>query len=267
MPTRVYAGEVPAVSRLSVAPVKGLGLLHPEEVELTERGVPENRRFYLADPAGLLVSGIDHGPLALVRPRYDPGREWLALAFPDGTVVEGSTTAEGDEVESDFYGRLVPGRVVGGPFGPALSRYAGRPLRLVRPERPGDACDVHVVTLLSDASVEELGRQADVEEPVDERRFRMLIGLGGCRPHEEDGWQGRLLAIGEVHVRVGGPVPRCATTTRDPDTGLRDLDTLKVIKAYRGLRDGKHLDFGVYGEVERPGRVRVGDPVGLLQEE
>jgi uncharacterized protein YcbX len=267
MPMRVYAGDVPSVSRLSVAPVKGLALLHPDEVELTERGVTLNRRFYLADPAGSLVSGIDHGPLALIQPSYDPNREWLRLTFPDGTVVEGSAAGDGDEVESDFYGRGVRGRVVEGPFGSALSRYAGRPLRLVRPERPGDACDVHVVTLLSDASVEELGRQADVEEPVDERRFRMLIGLGGCQPHEEDGWQGSLFSIGEAFVRIGGPVPRCVTTTRDPETGLRDLDTLKVIKAYRGLRDGKHLDFGVYGEVERPGRVRVGDPVGLVQEE
>jgi hypothetical protein len=67
-------------------------------------------------------------------------------------------------------------------------------------------------------------------------------------------------------VRVGGPVPRCATTTRDPTTGIRDLDTLHAIKSYRGLRDGRKLDFGVYGEVERPGRVRVGDPAQLVKE-
>ena len=258
---------MPTVSRLAVTPVKGLGLLHPDELELTEQGVVENRRFYLADSVGFLVSGIDHGPLALVRPSYDPGREWLSLRFPDGTAVEGSALAGGAEVETDFYGRRVNGRVVEGPFAEALSSYAGRTLRLVRPDSPGEACDVRVVTLLSDASVEELGRQADLEEPVDERRFRMLIGLDGCRPHEEDEWQGRLIRLGESLVRVGGPVPRCATTTRDPETGLRDLDTLRVIKAYRGLRDGKNIDFGVYGDVERPGRVRVGDPVELLEED
>jgi hypothetical protein len=36
-----------------------------------------------------------------------------------------------------------------------------------------------------------------------------------------------------------------------------------VIKAYRGLREGKKIDFGVYGTVERPGTVRVGDPAVL----
>ena len=257
---------MPTVSRLSVAPVKGLGLLHPDEIKLAERGVTENRRFYLADRGGLLFSGIDHGPLVRIRPRYDPEREWLTLEFPDGSVVEGAAAADGDEVETDFYGRRVVGRVVDGPFADALSRYAGKPLRLVRPDRPGDGCDVQAVTLLSDASVEELRRHAGREGPVDERRFRMLIGLDGCRPHEKDEWEGHLLELGEAAVRVGGPVPRCATTTRDPTTGIRDLDTLHAIKSYRGLRDGRKLDFGVYGEVERPGRVRVGDPAQLVKE-
>ena len=60
---------------------------------------------------------------------------------------------------------------------------------------------------------------------------------------------------------------RCATTTRDPQTGERDFDTLRTIKNYQGLRDGKNIDFGVYGAVEQPGRVRVGDPVELIEEE
>ena len=43
-------------------------------------------------------------------------------------------------------------------------------------------------------------------------------------------------------------------TTRDPDTGERDLDTLRLLKDYRGQResDGAVL-FGVYAYVERPG--------------
>jgi uncharacterized protein len=36
--------------------------------------------------------------------------------------------------------------------------------------------------------------------------------------------------------RITGPVDRCVVTTRDPDTGERDLDTLRLIKRYRGMR-------------------------------
>jgi uncharacterized protein YcbX len=62
-------------------------------------------------------------------------------------------------------------------------------------------------------------------------------------------------------VRVGGPVDRCAMTTRDPDTGERDLDTLRLIKTYRGLSERGTIDFGVYAEIVEPGEVRVGDTV------
>lgn len=256
-----------SVSRLSVTPVKGLALQPREEVLLTERGVLENRCFYLVGRAGMLISGINHGPLCTVRPAYDPDRELLTLAFRDGRVLEGSAVASGEAVETFFYGpRRVTGHVVPGPFAAALSQFVGQDVRLVRADRPGDACDVELVTFLSDASVEELGRQAGLDVPPDGRRFRMLVGLAGCRPHEEDEWTGAAMLIGEAVVRVGGPVPRCATTTRSPDTGARDLDTLRAIKAYRGLRDGKNIDFGVYGDVERPGRVRVGDPVSVEKE-
>ena len=89
----------------------------------------------------------------------------------------------------------------------------------------------------------------------------MLFTLSGCRPHEEDEWEGRLARIGDAVIRVGGPVERCAMTTRDPDTGERDLDTLGLIKSYRGLSERRTLDFGVYAEIVQPGRVRVGDTV------
>ena len=48
--------------------------------------------------------------------------------------------------------------------------------------------------------------------------------------------------------------------TRAPAT-----DTLRTIISYRGLRDGENVDFGVYGEVERAGRIRLGDEVRVLE--
>jgi uncharacterized protein YcbX len=47
---------------------------------------------------------------------------------------------------------------------------------------------------------------------------------------------------------------------------VRDLDTLRTIISYRGLRDGENVDFGVWGEVERPGRIRLGDAVSALDD-
>jgi len=188
------------------------------------------------------------------------------LRFPDGSAVDGVPEL-GDELVTDFYGRPVRGRLVVGAWSQAISAYAGRPLRLVRSEEPGAGVDrgLGPVTMLSDASLDELARQTHADA-IDGRRFRMLIGIAGCAPHEEDDWLGGLVRVGEAVVRLHEQVARCAITTQNPETGVPDLDTLREIARYRGARDGdpKLIDFGVFGEVETPGRVRVGDPVEPL---
>jgi uncharacterized protein YcbX len=249
------------VTRISVAPVKGLALVHPDEVELTTTGVLENRRFHIIDADGRRYGLIRNGRLVRVEPEYDAGTEHLKLTFPDGTVADGHV-ALGAEVVTDFYGRPVTGRLVTGPWSEALSTAFGRPLRLVQAP-PGAAVDRgrgHV-SLISEASLRELARHAGEDDPVDGRRFRMLFQVDGPDPHGEDQWLKRRLRIGEALVRIRGTVGRCAITTQNPETGVPDFDTLRVLKDYRGLSADRELDFGVYGEVLEAGRVRIGDAV------
>jgi uncharacterized protein YcbX len=250
---------MPTLVRISTTPVKSLLLHHPDEIELEPFGVARDRRFYLIREDGRLLAGLHHGPLALVRADWDPGPDRLTLTFPEGEVVEDDVRL-GEPVLTDFWGHRVEGRLVVGPWSEALSEFAGRPVRLVKTDVRAGGVDAEPLTLVSSESVAELARRAGLDA-VDARRFRMLLEIEGCAPHEEDTWSGRHLRIGDAVVEIGGPVPRCATTTRDPDTGMRDLDTLRASAAYRGKRDGKKIDFGVYAQVVRPGRVRVGDPV------
>jgi uncharacterized protein len=250
------------VARISVTPVKGFALLHPDGVKLTVRGVVEDRRFALVDAEGKRLRSSHVSWPAVVRGEYDADSEVLRLRFPDGTVAEGSAAGAGPVREWDFHGgQLEPGRVVEGEWNDRLSALAGYDVRIVRPEQPGRVRE-DPVTLVSLASVARLEQEADGR--VDPRRFRMLFDLDGCAEHEEDTWDGRRVRVGEAVLRVGGPVPRCAVTTRDPDSGRRDLDTLRLIKGYRGVRNGEAIDFGVYAGVEESGRVRVGDPVEPL---
>jgi uncharacterized protein len=251
------------VSRLSVAPVKGLAQHHPDDITIEQTGVPGNRQFLLLDERNRLFSGIRHGRMVTVVAEYARDPDRLSLRFPDGTVVEDEVRLGAPEVV-DLWDTSRPSHVVEGPFSAALSEFVGRPLRLLRFDSEGGGFDERVVSMLSEASLEELGRQSGHGGPVDGRRFRMLVTVAGVEPHEEDGWIGRRVRLGEAVVTVVETCVRCATTTQNPESGARDFDTLRLIPAYRGFADGKHVEFGVYADVEEPGRVRVGDPVEPL---
>jgi uncharacterized protein YcbX len=250
------------VARISIAPVKAFRLQFPERVELTERGVVENRRFVLVGEDGRHLRSEPTAWPNLISGTYEPACEHLAMSFPDGTTIEGSALALGETVVTFIEPgpRRMEMRVVEGPWNELLSRSGGRPVRLARPEHPGDPL-TEPVTLMSDGSLGRLAQEAG--GPVDPRRFRMLFTLSGCSAHEEDTWEGMLVRVGGAVIHVTGPTDRCVVTMRDPDTATRDLDTLRLIKGYRGTR-GRHVDFGMFARVATPGAVTVGDGVEVL---
>ena len=249
------------LARLSVTPVKALRLSHPVEAELTAGGIPTDRRFYLIDGTDGLFDASDHAALLQIVPDYDPAAERLRLSFPDGSVVEDAADRLKKTVTTDFFGRPVQGHVLDGDFEEALSRYAGRPVRLARVTRDGDGQDVHPLTLVSSESVRDLGGRGDRTD-LDARRFRMNLEIEGFEPYQEDSWDGELVRVGEATIRVRGQIPRCVVTTLGPDTGKKDFGTLTQIARYRPRIGGRGgLPFGMYAEVVQAGRVRAGDPV------
>lgn len=254
------------VVRIAIAPVKALGLVHPETVELGRNGAAGDRRFWLVDGEGRLVNGRRHGRLMQVRPTWDEATGRLRLDFPDGKVVEGVVEL-GDAVTFELHHDAHPSRRVAGPWQDALSAHAGAPLQLLWSETgaPDRGARGGGVSLISRGSLERLGAELGAGEPVDGRRFRMLFEIDGVPAHAEDDWIGTRIGVGEAEIDVGGDVGRCMITTLEPDRGTRDLDTLGALARYR--RDGRFepLPFGVYGAVATPGRVRVGDPVVTLR--
>jgi uncharacterized protein len=249
------------VVRISIAPVKSLGLLHPEEVDLGPNGVVGNRRFWLRDDEGRLYAGKRDGALLRIRPSWDEETRRLTLTFPDGSVADGVVEL-GEELDASMYAwHTVASRAVRGPWQDAISEYVGRRLELLwadagavdRTPRGG------TVSAVSRASLARLQSEMNADGDLDGRRFRMLFEIDGVDEHEEDTWIGENVQIGDAVVVFNGDVGRCVITSRDPDTGVVDLPTLVTLAAYRreGVTEG--LPFGVYGGVVSPGRVRVGD--------
>jgi uncharacterized protein YcbX len=247
---------MPEVTRISVTPVKGFLLMHPQEVEVTHDGVLGDRLFSLVWEDGTRVRSSVNAWHNLATAAYDAGSEKLTMRLPGGQEVSEDAQAAGDELDIPHDGRTVRARVVDGPWAELLSALAGRPVRLVRTAHPNAVKDAPV-SLISDGSLARLSREAG--RTVDARRFRMLFEIAGCSEHEEDGWIGRLVRIGDAVIRVDAHNVRCAVTTRDPDTAKRDLDTLGLLAGYRDA-----ITLGVLADVVEPGRVRLLDPVEPL---
>ena len=255
------------VVRISIAPVKSLGLVHPDAVDLEPQGVTGNRRFWLVDADGRLYNNKRNGPMVRIRPEWDEETRRLALVFPNGARVEG-TVELGDEVDALMYEHPHPSRRVLGPWEQAISEFVGTRLTLLWAEghAPDRGYRGGSISLVSRGSLERLREEAGIDEPVDGRRFRMLFEIDGVPAHEEDEWLGSRVRVGDATIVLNGDVGRCVVTSHDPARGVTDLDTLGLLAQYRREGRNEPLPFGVYGAVVVPGRVRVGDAVQPLEE-
>ncbi len=253
---------MPSIAAIFIAPVKSLALVQPTSVTVGTSGIAEDRRFHLIDAEGRLLTQRQHGRLTLAHAQYSAESDELSLQFPDGQRVEGPTEL-GGAVSTVLWGRQVSGREVTGPWSEALSSYCGAPVRLVKTDNPGESFDEYPVSILSQASIDNLNGRVDGGPELDGRRFRPNFLIEGCSPHEEDTWLGGVVRIGTgLRLRMVAPDPRCAITTLDPDTGERDFDTPRLILSYR---PADRAYFGVYGAVESTGTVAVGDAVEFFQ--
>jgi len=250
------------IDAIHVAPVKSLGLVSPETVQVALTGIVEDRRFFLVSGNGRLVTQRELGKLVQLKAEYQAQPELLRLEFPDGQVLQG-TPEPGEPVATPMWGRLVRGRLLTGDWSDALSRFCGGAVGLAQADQPGQCYDEFPISLTSRGSLQHLGSQTVDAHAFDSRRFRPNFLLDGCQPHEEDTWLGRAIQVGpDLRLRLIAQDPRCAITTHDPDTGAPDIDTLRIILSYRPSPVAAY--FGVYAIVERPGSVSVGDLVEVV---
>jgi uncharacterized protein YcbX len=249
---------VARVRAIYLSPVKSLGLMQAERTPVTPDGIPGDRAFVVLDDRDEVATLRRYGALALARSHFDVERNELRLLLPDSRDVC-AAVVDGPEHEVLMFGRPLRGAIVEGPWAKELSELTGVPMRLMR-ALGGSAQDSHAVSLLSLGSVEQLSARAELPQTLDARRFRNTLLIEGTGAHEEDSWVGRQVRAGTAVLRVAERDQRCSLITKNPDTGERDLDTLRVLASYRRQEDGE-VCLGVYADVIEPGEVAVGDSV------
>lgn len=157
--------------------------------------------------------------------------------------------------------------LVGTPDGAAVSLHdpvlhghleaaAGEPVGLIQVARGVyDSMPISIVTTTSHARVEAAHGGA-----LDPRRFRSNLVIESELPVSD--WRGLRLAFGNGEegavVQMADPIPRCALITIDPDTATKEPRILRTVAQQFGN------SYGVYATPARPGLIRTGDPVRVI---
>ena len=254
---------MPKVQAIHSTPVKSFGLASVSAAQVSNRGILNDRRFLVLDSERRVVTQRQIGKLTQARAEYDDSSDRLSITLPNGIEAVGHPKP-GERTATVLWGRVINGALAEGDWNAALSEFCGADLTLMKPDDPGACFDEYPVSLISEASIANLSDHTNGAKRFEARRFRPTLLIGGCDAHEEDDWLGKGLAVGErLRLRVVARDPRCAITTLDPDTGERDFDTLRLILGFRPSRRAAYL--GVYGIVEVPGEVSVGDDIRIIR--
>lgn len=89
-------------------------------------------------------------------------------------------------------------------------------------------------------------------------RWRGNIWFESETPWEEFDWIGREVSIGDCVLRPRERTDRCLATHTNPETGVRDTNTLAALEMFG------HQDFSVRAEVIKGGQICLGDTIKVL---
>ncbi|MBB6309800.1 MOSC domain-containing protein [Xanthobacter tagetidis] len=245
-------------------PVKGLSAEPLADVALAQgQGFPRDRAYAVTD-GSLRFDPADPKPAPKIQFLMLAKYESLArlrtrlLQAPDRLEVQDGDAAETfalDAVGSAALAQHLAG-VVGVPL-------PGNPVLVHAPGHQFTDVSVHSVALMRSISLINLDTVADLSRhlsmALDPIRFRANLYFSGVAAWSELDWVERRLSVGDAVLKVVRRTRRCAATSVDPSTAVRDVNLPLAIRDYQG-----HTDLGVYAEVVKGGRIAPGDPIAFL---
>jgi uncharacterized protein YcbX len=300
---------MPTLDRITIYPVKSLdGVSVDEALVLPAGGVEHDRRWQLTDMDGRVLNAKRSPVFHAIRAEFDladpaaagdvprAAANLVTLAVDPGAIR--AAAIPGVRRLADLAAETFP--LVPGPDGPCgwLSAAFGEPVLLVERRDGGFPDDREAAgpTLVSTASLEEVGRWFGLGLDEVRRRFRANLEIGGCDAFWEDALasparpelqpslldlppdvavdpyadlpppEPREFSIGEVRFRAVNVCRRCPVPARDSRTGavaehFRDAFEARRRRGLRPDVDAGAWDtlyrLGVNTAVAGPGRLVV----------
>ena len=242
-----FVGKVAELWRYPVQSMRGEAL---PAAQIGDTGIFGDRAYGVVDPdSGAVVSSaqgrrqwrgiVTLGARYREAPAADGAPAPIEILLPDGTALAG----ERPDIDA------------------LLTAALGQSAHLAdkAAENPRSAYDHSPLHLLTTASLRELtGRHPKGQFASARFRPNVLIDTDGQTGFLEQGWVERRLRIGDVEIAVNDHCKRCVMTTLPQGDLPMDPGILHTVTVQNRTR------AGVYAAVVRAGRIRVGDPVHLV---
>jgi uncharacterized protein YcbX len=262
------------VSQLYIYPIKSLGGIALDKVQVTDRGFQYDRRWMLVDHQNLFISQREVHQMALLKPALTV--EGIKVTH---SVKQSSHTIPFGVVKNEFaevtiWDDTCTGQFVSDEADEWFSSMLEIPCRLVY--MPDDThritdqrytstdsitsfSDAYPFLLIGQSSLDDLNSKLSENLPMN--RFRPNIVFTGGQPHEED--MMHTFIIGDITFHGVKLCARCVMTTIDQENGLSGKEPLKTLARYRSKN--KKIMFGQNLSHEGLGEIKVGDELQVTK--
>ncbi len=242
-------------------PVKGLSPEHLSETTLESGGALINdRRFALALgstqfdaktphwlPKTSFLALVRNEKLATLETVFDDETDTLQVLRDGNQLVRGRLTNTVDcAILEDFFLNY-------------MKDEAQVKLRLVEAGSETIFTDQKqkLISIVNLASIRDFERV--VAKHIDPIRFRANIYIDGVDPWSEFDLVGKEISCGELTIEVTERIDRCAAINVDPQTGVRDINLINLLKSSFG-----HIEMGVFAKIKNGGHIAIGDALNTL---
>ncbi len=257
------------ISELYIYPIKSLGGIELQSVELTDRGLQHDRRWMLVDEHNQFLTQRDFPKMALLRTAIKGDK---LLVYEKGNerdeLILNLVPDTGEKIRVDIWDDNCEAYYISTVADVWFSNKLGSRVKLVympdSSRREVDKTYAHQaeitsfsdgypVLIIGQASLDDLN--ARLEEPVPMNRFRPNIVFTGGRPFEED--EMKHFTIGNASFYGVKLCGRCVITTINQETAAVGKEPLRTLSTFRTINN--KVMFGQNILHTGSGRISVGD--------
>jgi uncharacterized protein len=262
------------VSELYIYPVKSLGGIVKQRVEITDTGFKHDRRWMLVDENNLFLSQRTHPKMAMLQTaETKKGIKVFHKQNPEEAIVIPSDNGNDKKINVVIFEDTCEAIEVGKEQNEWFSEMLETNCKLVfmpdDTERPVDKryatndeitsfTDGYPILMIGQSSLDNLNEKLVESLPMD--RFRPNIVFAGGHAHIED--EMAAFEINKINFRGVKPCSRCVMTTINQQTAEKGKEPLTTLAGYR-LKNNK-VYFGQNILHKQKGSVSVGDEITII---